>query len=380
MGQNTPHFFVSIAIFCTSQAFTQGIIVNHTCTKIEQIPESAIQTAKQNLHIANGHTSHGSQITDGMTGLVAFMNGNGYTNDLYAWNNGGTDGALDLHDYAMEGDVGYYPDWVNNTRNYLGAPDMITGRGTGVNADVNVIIWSWCGQVTTKYQSGTLMSEYIDPMVQLETDYFGIKFVYMTGHLDHWQDADNKAANQVIRDFCLANHKILYDFSDIESYDPDDSFFQFAGDDCSYYSATGDLLGNWAIEWQNSHTVDVDWYECGSAHSQPLNANQKAYAAWWLWAFLAGWNQNTGTTEVEQNSQQVAVFPNPSTGKFTVSVNIGSIHAIEIYNAMGTRVFSTFNVKPLAVNVLDLSDLAKGIYFIKIYSGEKIYSEKILME
>ncbi|NOU46785.1 MAG: hypothetical protein HOO86_06960 [Bacteroidales bacterium] len=278
---------VSIAIFCTSQTFSQGIIVNHTCTKIEQIPESAIQTAKQNLHIAYGHTSHGSQITDGMTGLVAFMNGNGYTNDLYTWNNGGTDGALDLNDYAMEGDVGYYPDWVNNTRNYLGAPDMITGRGTGENADVNVIIWSWCGQVTTKYQSGTLISEYIDPMVQLETDYFGIKFVYMTGHLDHWQDADNKAANQVIRDFCLVDHKILYDFSDIESYDPDDSFFQFAGDDCSYYSATGDLLGNWAIEWQNSHTVDVDWYECGSAHSQPLNANQKAYAAWWLWAFLA---------------------------------------------------------------------------------------------
>jgi len=34
----------------------------------------------------------------------------------------------------------------------------------------------------------------------------------------------------------------------------------------------------------------VDWYRCGSAHSQPLNANRKAYAAWWLWARLAGWN------------------------------------------------------------------------------------------
>ncbi|TET83275.1 MAG: PKD domain-containing protein, partial [Desulfobacteraceae bacterium] len=49
-------------------------------------------------------------------------------------------------------------------------------------------------------------------------------------------------------------------------------------------------MGNWAIEWQNSHTEDVDWYDCTSAHSQPLNANRKAYAAWWLWARLAGWN------------------------------------------------------------------------------------------
>lgn len=79
------------------------------------------------------------------------MNGLGYTYNLYEWNNGGTNGALDLHDYAMEGDVGYYPDWVNNTREHLGEPDPVTGRGTGVNADVNVIIWSWCGQVDDKY-------------------------------------------------------------------------------------------------------------------------------------------------------------------------------------------------------------------------------------
>jgi hypothetical protein len=33
----------------------------------------------------------------------------------------------------------------------------------------------------------------------------------------------------------------------------------------------------------------VDWYECGAAHTQPLNANRKAYAAWALFARLAGW-------------------------------------------------------------------------------------------
>jgi len=48
-------------------------------------------------------------------------------------------------------------------------------------------------------------------------------------------------------------------------------------------------LGNWATAWQASHTEDLDWYDCHAAHSQPLNANRKAYAAWWLWARLAGW-------------------------------------------------------------------------------------------
>ncbi|RPJ06253.1 MAG: hypothetical protein EHM28_10405 [Spirochaetaceae bacterium] len=37
-------------------------------------------------------------------------------------------------------------------------------------------------------------------------------------------------------------------------------------------------------------TAGTDWYNCGATHSMSLNANMKAYAAWWLWARLAGWN------------------------------------------------------------------------------------------
>ena len=59
-----------------------------------------------------------------MSGLVGFANNGGLglslPTDIFAWNNGGTGGALDLHDNAMVGDCGYYPQWVNNTRDYLG--------------------------------------------------------------------------------------------------------------------------------------------------------------------------------------------------------------------------------------------------------------------
>ena len=115
-------FFMMLGVFafsCVSFAF----IVDHTCTDLTQIPQSAIEQAKTSLHIAYGHTSHGSQLTDGMSGLVAFANGGGLglslPTDIFAWNNGGSGGALDLDDYAMAGDVGYYPDWVNNTIVYL---------------------------------------------------------------------------------------------------------------------------------------------------------------------------------------------------------------------------------------------------------------------
>ena len=54
---------------------------------------------------------------------------------------------------------------------------------------------------------------------------------------------------------------------------------------------------------QNSHTEDIDWYTCSSAHSQPLNANRKAYAAWYLWACLAGWQQEPPCIEAPSGLQ-----------------------------------------------------------------------------
>ncbi len=267
-------------------------IINHECTDITAIPQEAIEQVKNTLHIAYGHTSHGSQLTTGMSGLVDFANGGGLglslPEDIFAWNNGGSGGALDLHDYAMSGDAGYYPDWVNNTRAYLDNPG---------HADVNVVIWSWCGQVDDKYTAGTLESEYIGPMATLESEYPHVDFVYMTGHVDIWDDANNKAANQIIRDYCDENARILHDFADIERYDPDGTYFEFVNDSCDYYDkAGGSVLGNWATEWQDTHTEDVDWYNCASAHSEPLNANRKAYAAWWLWSTLAGWDPSTDAT------------------------------------------------------------------------------------
>jgi hypothetical protein len=275
--------FITIGSPAARAQRTEPLIVDHNCTDITMIPEAGINQAKSSLHIAYGHTSHGSQITDGMTGLVAFANGGGLglslPADIFAWNEGGTGGALDLDDYAMPLDVGYYPQWVDETRAYL-----------DTHPQCNVIIWAWCSQIDNKYVDGTLTSEYLEPMSQLELDYPGVTFVYMTDHVNYFKDANTKAGNQMVRDYCIDNNKVLYDFADIESYDPDGTYFEWANDNCDYYaSESGPLLGNWAIEWQDSHTVDTDWYDCPSAHSQPLNANQKAYAAWWLWVGISGY-------------------------------------------------------------------------------------------
>ena len=55
----------------------QGFVVNHSSTDITKIPEESINRAKSMLHIGYGHTSHGSQLTYGMTDLVDFANNGG---------------------------------------------------------------------------------------------------------------------------------------------------------------------------------------------------------------------------------------------------------------------------------------------------------------
>lgn len=284
--------FIVLLLFGLCCAAEAQIIINHHHTDIYAIPQEWIEQAKEDLHIVYGHTSHGGQITTGMSGLEGFMEDKGYP-DLYRWTRSPQAGALHMHDDGISGDLGEYGDtsWADRTREYLDDP---------ANAATNVVMWSWCGGVSTNTTAG--INAYLNAMNQLETEYPGVRFVYMTGHLDIWNNNKLKANNQQIRDYCIANGKILYDFADIESYDPDGVRYLYANDTCDYYryaSGAWIHMGNWAQEWQDSHEEGVDWYDCESAHSEPLNANRKAYAAWWLWARLAGWEGTGGEGEGE---------------------------------------------------------------------------------
>ena len=328
-------------------------IIDHNAAVLDKIPTEWINSAKEKLHIAYGHTSHGSQLITGMTGLMEWKG------DLYKWNNGAMTGALDIRDQIMGGDLGHNGDleWESATRSLLDDPR---------NDDINVVIWSWCGGVSDNTEGG--INIYLDAMNQLEIDYPDVQFVYMTGHSDIWSDATVKASNQQIRDYCIANGKILYDFYDIERYDPDGTFFEFTNDDCGYYDgAGGNLLGNWANEWQNSHTEGVDWYDCSPAHTQALNGNLKAYAAWWLWCRIAGW-EGTGIKNIAE--KEMKIYPNPVNDILKFETE-RKIQTVKLFTVSGKLVMQFVNFPKNEINV---SRLTPGIYFLKTYfkTGNKI--------
>jgi hypothetical protein len=214
-----------------------------------------------------------------MTGLVSSKG------QSYRFNSTGSGGALMLRDTPFSGasDLGN-PDrtsWEPATRAYLNG-----------HPEINVVIWSWCGQVSNA--TAAEITTYLTLMNGLERDYPAVRFVYMTGHLDGSGLTGNlHLRNEQIRAYCRANNKTLFDFADIESYNPDGTYFgdKIPNDNCDYDSDGNTSRDkNWATEWQNSHPGM--WFDCSSAHSQPLNANMKASAAWYLWARLAGWPGN----------------------------------------------------------------------------------------
>jgi hypothetical protein len=223
------HADSSDATLTVNPSTGSAIIITHTHTNLSQVPSAAITAAKNTLKIAYGHTSHGSQLLTGMGALDS--------NPLYSFNNGGSGGALDLHE-AWGNDLGNpnFTQWATDTRTYLDNP---------ANADVNVVLWSWCGQVSGASVGN--IDTYLSLMNQLESDYPAVQFVYMTGHLDGTgTNGTLNQRNEQIRSYCLANNKILFDFADIESFDPDGStnYMALNGDDGCGYSG-----GNWADAW-----------------------------------------------------------------------------------------------------------------------------------
>ena len=88
------------------------------------------------------------------------------------------------------------------------------------------------------------------------------------------------------------------------------------------------------------------------------------------------------TVQELNTSFDFSISPNPSSGIFTVTSQ-EEITAIEIYNVLGENIISLplgGGIKGGGETKLDLSAQAKGIYFIKVQCGDKVSTQKIVIE
>ncbi len=97
---------------------------------------------------------------------------------------------------------------------------------------------------------------------------------------------------------------------------------------------------------------------------------------------MGAYEFQSGTTGISTN-KKASIFnlvPNPSAGKFSIQSVNGIISKVEIYNMLGELVYSDSKLNIQISNEIDLSSYLKGVYFVKIYEGEKINSQKISVQ
>jgi lysyl endopeptidase len=76
---------------------------------------------------------------------------------------------------------------------------------------------------------------------------------------------------------------------------------------------------------------------------------------------------------------EILIFPNPTSGLFTIKADINEkFQSTSIFNLAGSRIsFSTTNISPWEEEI-DLGGASAGMYIIKVQSGQKLWTKKIL--
>ena len=223
-------------------------------------------------------------------------------------------------------------------------------------------------------------------MSLLETEYEDVTFIYQTGHLDGTGPTGNLwQRNDQLRAFCAANNKVLFDFADIESYDPDGVFYPNETDACG-----------WCYNWctpGGSHDCPL-CEVIGCSHSHDFNCYQKGKAFWWLLSTLAGWSLALDVDPDQPSSMPKGFnlkqnYPNPFNPetKIRFTLATGGHCSLEVYNVTGRKVATLvdefLSAREHTVTWDGCDDnqqsLASGVYFYRLDAGDQRASRKMVL-
>ena len=79
---------------------------------------------------------------------------------------------------------------------------------------------------------------------------------------------------------------------------------------------------------------------------------------------------------------QISIYPNPNNGQFTIGSSVASGQlSVEVYNVLGEKVYSKFNIQHPTFNI-DISSQAAGIYLYRVIKedGSLLGEGKVIVQ
>jgi plastocyanin len=90
----------------------------------------------------------------------------------------------------------------------------------------------------------------------------------------------------------------------------------------------------------------------------------------------------TGIAE-DTSKEDISIYPNPSKGSFQLQINTAQSAKkldLGIYNVQGKRVYSKADMQQQTLSNIEISDLPKGVYFLRLFDGKDYYYRKIVVQ
>lgn len=193
-----------------------AVVDHYSITVVSSLPQATLDKVASELNFFFAHASVGRNMRDGLMALNSSdPTRYSLTYVMDDQNPPATTSKGIVYDYDRGN-----PGWQGKVDSF---EEYATTRGWATSVDVMMNKFCYIDQEAT-------FSYYATSMSQLEILHPDTVFVYMTMPLRVEADSDNILRNEfndALRQWALANDKVLFDVADIESHDPDGNAITF---------------------------------------------------------------------------------------------------------------------------------------------------------